>query len=122
MIQNAIYKILFAMQTGTTLEFENYWDANICDAEFVEADELEKLEENNEDKDEEEDSCIYLRYIQKYLIVFVYKYHFFYRDWFHLYIFNKDVTFLKRCCTNVPFFALFQNSTAFCLVILIAII
>jgi len=43
------------MQTNTTLEFENYWDLNLSEAEFVAADEIEELEENN--KNEEEDSC-----------------------------------------------------------------
>ncbi|KMQ90706.1 hypothetical protein RF55_9507 [Lasius niger] len=48
--------ILFAIQTDTALEFENYWDSNLSEAEFVTADEIEELEENNED--EKEDSCI----------------------------------------------------------------
>jgi len=54
-IQNTMDDLSFAMETDTTLEFENYWDANICDAEFVGADEVEELEEN--DEDEEEDIC-----------------------------------------------------------------
>jgi len=47
--------VSFTMQTNTTLEFENYWDLNLSEAEFVTADEMEELEENN--KNEEEDSC-----------------------------------------------------------------
>jgi len=54
-IQNTMDDLSFAMETDTTLEFENYWDANIYDAEFVGADEVEELEEN--DEDEEEDTC-----------------------------------------------------------------
>jgi len=46
--------VSFTMQTSTTLEFENYWDLNLSEAEFVAADEIEELEEN--DKNEEEDS------------------------------------------------------------------
>jgi len=44
------------MQTSITLEFENYWDLNLSEAEFVAAHEIEELEEN--DKNEEENSCI----------------------------------------------------------------
>jgi len=39
----------------TTLEFENYWDLNLSEAEFVAVDEIEEVEENG--KDEEEGSC-----------------------------------------------------------------
>ncbi|XP_020298363.1 vicilin-like seed storage protein At2g18540, partial [Pseudomyrmex gracilis] len=43
------------MESDTTLKFENYWNANICDAEFVGADEVKELEES--DEHEEEDTC-----------------------------------------------------------------
>jgi len=43
------------MQTSTSLEFENYRNLNLSEAEFVAADGIEELEENN--KNEEEDSC-----------------------------------------------------------------
>jgi len=48
------YHLLCRLQTATP-EFENYWDLNLSEAEFVAADEIEELEENG--KDEEEDSC-----------------------------------------------------------------
>lgn len=54
-IQNAIDDVSFAIQTDTTLEFENFWSSKLLDAEFVAVEELEELEENSED--EEEDSC-----------------------------------------------------------------
>jgi len=47
--------ISFTMPTSTTLKFENYWDLNLSEAEFVAVDEIEELEEN--DKNEEEDIC-----------------------------------------------------------------
>ena len=37
-IKNSMDDISFAMQTDTTLEFENYWD--LYEAEFVAADEI----------------------------------------------------------------------------------
>lgn len=43
-----------ALQTDTTLEFEDYWSSKLPEVEFVEADEIEEFEEN---EDEEEDSC-----------------------------------------------------------------
>jgi len=43
------------LQTSTTLKFENYWELNLSEAEFVAADEIEELEENN--KNEEEYNC-----------------------------------------------------------------
>ncbi|XP_071575586.1 uncharacterized protein [Temnothorax nylanderi] len=52
-IQNSMDDMSFAMQTDTTLEFENYWD--LYEAEFVAADEIEEVEEL--DEDEGEDSC-----------------------------------------------------------------
>jgi hypothetical protein len=52
-IKNSMDDISFAMQTDTTLEFENYWD--LYEAEFVAADEIEEVEEL--DEDEGEDSC-----------------------------------------------------------------
>jgi len=51
-IKNSMNDV-FTMQTSTTLEFENYWDLNLSEAEFV-ADEIEELEKN---ENEEEDSC-----------------------------------------------------------------
>jgi len=53
-IKNSMNDVSFTMQTSTTLEFENYWDLNLSEAEFVAADEIEELEEN---ENEEEDSC-----------------------------------------------------------------
>jgi len=55
-IKNSMNDASFTMQTSTTLEFENYWDLNLSEAEVVAADEIEELEENN--KNEEEDNCI----------------------------------------------------------------
>jgi len=52
-LKNSMNDVSFTM-TNTTLEFENYWDLNLSEAEFVAADEIEELEEN---KNEEEDSC-----------------------------------------------------------------
>jgi len=52
--KNSMNDISF-MQTSTTLEFKNYWNLNLSEAEFVAADEIEDLEENN--KNEEEDNC-----------------------------------------------------------------
>jgi len=53
-IKNSMNDVSFTVQISTTLEFENYWDLNLSEAEFVAADEIEELEENN--KNEEEDS------------------------------------------------------------------
>lgn len=47
----------FEIQTDTTLEFENYWESNLS-AEFVEDVDIETLEEDDEDDDEAEGSCI----------------------------------------------------------------
>lgn len=51
-IKNSMDDVSFAVKTDTTLEFENYWNANLLEAEFVEIDEIEELGENY---DEEED-------------------------------------------------------------------
>lgn len=53
-IKNAMDDTSFAMQTDTTLEFEDYWSSKLPEAEFVEADEIEEYEES---ENEEEDSC-----------------------------------------------------------------
>jgi len=53
-IKYSMNDVSFTMQTSITLEFENYWDWNLSETEFVVADKIEKLEEN---KNEEEDSC-----------------------------------------------------------------
>jgi len=37
-IKNSMNNVSFTMQTSTTLEFENYWDLNLSEAEFVTAD------------------------------------------------------------------------------------
>jgi len=54
-IKNSMNDV-FSMQTNTILEFEDYWDLNLSEAEFVAADKIEELEEN--DKNGEENSCI----------------------------------------------------------------
>jgi len=44
----------FVMQIDTTLEFENYWNSLLPEANVIAADEIEELEEN---EDEREDGC-----------------------------------------------------------------
>lgn len=45
-----MYNISFIMQI---LKFENYWDSNLSDVEFVATDEVKELEEINEDEKED---------------------------------------------------------------------
>lgn len=56
-IQTSMDDTSFEIQTDTTLEFENYWESNLS-AEFVEDVDIETLEEDDEDDDEAEGSCI----------------------------------------------------------------
>jgi len=56
-IQSSMNEMSLDIETDTTLEFENYWESEFLEADFIMNDEIEELEED-EDDDQTEDSCI----------------------------------------------------------------
>lgn len=58
-ITNAVNDISFDVHTDTTLEFQNYWEMDLLDIEFVTDEELEESNDDDDDyRSDNEDSCI----------------------------------------------------------------
>jgi hypothetical protein len=55
--QSSMNEMSLDIETDTTLEFENYWESQFFEADFIADNKMEKLEEN-ENNNQAEDSCI----------------------------------------------------------------
>lgn len=56
-ITNAVNDVSFDVHTDTTLEFQNFWEMDLLDTEFVTDEELEESNDDDDYRSDSEDSC-----------------------------------------------------------------